>query len=89
MQQKRIKRKVINLIYDDLGKLILAKLNKEFKGIKSVEDTTHYKLNQPIMFSNTPRALYIAHLLRTDEEILAMTQGTLGVLSPQEASKKI
>ena len=73
-----------NLIYDDLGQCILRKLNEEFKGVRNIEDTTHYKPNQPIAFSNTPRALYIAELLRTDEEVMAMTQGTLKVLSPEE-----
>ncbi len=73
-----------NLIYDDLGQLVLARLNEAFRGVRGIEDTTKYNQNQPIMFSNIPRALYIAHLLRTDQEILAMTKGTLKVLNDEE-----
>ena len=66
-----------NLVYDDLGKEVLAKHNERFKGIINVEDTTKYKKGQPISYSNVPRVLSYNQILRE----LATS---LHVLSPEE-----
>lgn len=47
-----------NLLYNDLGKQVLEARNKEFKGVKNIEDLTEYEDNAPIQYSNLPRALH-------------------------------
>ena len=66
-----------NLIYDELGKLVLAKLNERFKGVPNIEFTREFKKDQPITHSNVPRVLAIDQILR--EEGL-----DIHVLSPEE-----
>ena len=67
-----------NLVFDDLGQVAVAKLNERFKDVPNIEDNTKYKLNQPISFSNTPRALIYNQIL------LEETNGKIHVLSPAE-----
>lgn len=69
-----------NLIYDDLGKLVLAQLNEEFRGNNKIAFTEQLQKNQPLPFSNTPRVLFIDHLLRKE-------LGNTHVLSPIEVVK--
>ena len=66
------------LIYNDLGKLVLAKHNEKFKGRKNIEDAHKYKEGVPISLSNTPR------ILSYDQIIRGETNGELRVLSPEE-----
>jgi len=66
-----------NLIYDEVGKEVLALHNERFKGVKDIEDTTNYQYTQPISFSNIPRVLSYAQILRERFP-------ELHVLSPQE-----
>ncbi len=53
-----------NLIYDELGKEILARHNENFKGVREIEDRYDYKEGQPLSFSNTPRFLDYNQILR-------------------------
>lgn len=66
-----------SLNYDELGKEVLALHNERFKGIESIEDNYDYKEGQPIMFSNVPRILSYAQILRERFP-------TIHVLSPEE-----
>ena len=52
-----------NLIYDDLGELVLARLNEQFKGVKNIEDTHKYKKGERLSYSNVPRVLAIQQIL--------------------------
>ena len=47
-----------NIIYDELGELVQARLNEAFKGVNHIEDTTEYAQGQPLAFSNIPRNLF-------------------------------
>jgi len=53
-----------NLIYDELGKEVLTRHNENFKGKRNIEDNFDYKEGQPLAFSNTPRVLSYAQILR-------------------------
>jgi len=53
-----------NLVFDELGREVLALHNEKFGEIKSIEDKTKYKNGQPISFSNTPRVLSYNQILR-------------------------
>ena len=66
-----------NLIYDKLGQEVLALHNERFRGIKSIEDTNNYKEGQPLAFSNVPRILSYAQILRERFP-------NIHVLSPEE-----
>lgn len=66
-----------NLVYDDLGKEVLALHNERFKGVGNIEDIHKYKDGQPISFSNTPRVLSYNQILRERFP-------TIHVLSPEE-----
>ena len=66
-----------NLIYDKLGQEVLALHNERFRGIKSIEDTNNYKEEQPLAFSNVPRILSYAQILRERFP-------NIHVLSPEE-----
>ena len=64
-----------NLIHDELGEVVLAKLNERFRGYNRIEDTREYKKGEPLSFSNTPRALFAAQVLaqENDGEIQLLT----------------
>ena len=66
-----------NLLYDELGQLVLAKLNERFRGVKGIELTDVFGIDEPITHSNVPRVLAIDQILR--EEGL-----DIHVLSPEE-----
>lgn len=68
-----------NLVYDELGKEVLALHNEKFKKTK-IEDINKYKNGQPISFSNTPRVLSYAQILRERFP-------SIHVLSPEEVIK--
>ena len=55
-----------NLINDDLGQEVLAKLNERFRGVSSIEYAGSRMPNagEPLRYSNTPRALAIDQILR-------------------------
>jgi len=67
-----------NLIFDDLGEEVISKFNERFKGVSQVEYTNKHKKEEPISYSNTPRALGINSILRE------ITNGKIRVLSPEE-----
>jgi len=69
--------RVGNLLYDELGQLVLAKLNERFRRVPCIEFTQEFKKDQPITHSNVPRVLAIDQILR--EEGL-----DIHVLSPEE-----
>ncbi|MEK6952588.1 MAG: hypothetical protein AABX29_06245, partial [Nanoarchaeota archaeon] len=52
-----------NLLYDEIGKEVLAIHNERFKGVRGIQDTTEYAQGQPISFSNIPRNLSYAQLI--------------------------
>jgi len=66
-----------NLVYDERGQEILAIHNERFRGISHIEDKTKYKEGQPLLYSNVPRALSYAQLLRERFQ-------DMHVLSPEE-----
>src|SRR3989338_7593155 len=66
-----------NLVSDELGQAVLGIHNERFKGTQIV-DTTKYKPNQPISFSNVPRALSYNQILHT------LTNGRIQVASPAD-----
>ena len=53
-----------NLVYDEIGKEVLALHNEKFNGISSIEDNHSYKQGQPISYSNLPRKLSYNQILR-------------------------
>ncbi|MCD4666974.1 hypothetical protein K8R47_04165 [archaeon] len=55
-----------NLVYDDLGELLIRKLNEEFIGVKNIkyDKSTMLEKGNPISYSNTPRALFFNQILR-------------------------
>ncbi|MFH1591779.1 MAG: hypothetical protein ABIB47_00215, partial [Candidatus Woesearchaeota archaeon] len=67
-----------NLIYDELGKEVIRLHNERFQNITKIEDTHQYKQGEPILFSNTPRALSYVQILRE------LTNGRIQVLSPEQ-----
>ena len=67
-----------DLIYNDLGQLALAKLNEKFRGNPNIAYQDLPEQNQPISFSNRPRALAINQILREE------TNNQIRVLSPEE-----
>ena len=64
-----------NLVYDDLGKEVVAKFNERFKGVKGVEYTHKHKTGEPISYSNVPRVLGMNQELReiTEDNIALLT----------------
>lgn len=56
--------KLGNLVYDERGEEILAIHNERFRGVSNIEDKTSYKPGQPLSYSNVPRILSYAQLLR-------------------------
>ena len=64
-----------NLISNGLGKEVIAKLNERFKGVKNIEYTQKHKKDEPISYSNVPRALSINSILRQ------ITNGNIRILS--------
>ncbi len=66
-----------NLVYDELGELVLARLNERFRG-NSIEYSQLPNKGQSISFSSTPRALAINQILREE------TNNRIRVLSPEE-----
>ena len=70
------KAPIDSLVLDELGEAVLAKHNELFRGIPNIEDTTRYEPNQPISYSNIPRALSYNQILRKE------TDGRIRVLSP-------
>lgn len=72
------KAPIDNLVFDELGQAVLALHNKIFQGTP-IEDTTKYKRDQPISFSNIPKALSYNQIL------LELTKGRIHVASPIEA----
>jgi len=64
---QRVEAPVIgNLVNDELGKLVLAKLNERFKGVPNIEFTREFKKDQPITHSNVPRVLAIDQILKEE-----------------------
>ena len=55
-----------NLLYDELGKLVLRKLNERFKGVPCIEFTQKFRSNKPITHSNVLRVLAIDQILREE-----------------------
>ena len=78
----QLKRNPGNLIYDELGREVLALHNERFKGIKNIEDTNKYNQGQPISYSNVPRVLSYNQILREKFPFL-----NTHVLSPEEVVK--
>ena len=68
--------KVGNVLYDQLGELVIRKLNERFKGVANIEDLTEYQPNQPLSFSNIPRALALNQIL------LQETNGRIKLQNP-------
>ena len=66
-----------NLVYDELGKKVLAIHNERFRDVSGIEDTYNYQKDQPISFSNVPRILSYNQILRERFP-------DLHVLSPEE-----
>src|SRR3989344_407651 len=66
-----------NLVFDELGQAVLRIHNERFRGT-SIADTTKYEQNQPISFSNVPRALSCNQIL------YALTDGRIHVASPTD-----
>ncbi|MBI2673627.1 hypothetical protein HYX19_05170, partial [Candidatus Woesearchaeota archaeon] len=69
-----------NLVYDEVGREVLALHNERFRGIDGIEDTPKYKDGQPISFSNVPRVLSYNQILRERFP-------DIHVLSPEEVVK--
>ena len=65
-----------NIIYDELGELVQARLNEAFKGVRDIEDTTQYTQGQPLAFSNVPRNLFRNQVLIND------TKGKVSLQTP-------
>jgi len=70
-----------NLVYDDLGKAVIAKLNERFEGVQGIAYDADLKEGDVIRYSNTPRALAINQILREE------TGGDIHVLSDEEVVK--
>ncbi|MBS3144815.1 hypothetical protein J4208_04485 [Candidatus Woesearchaeota archaeon] len=69
------KPQIFNLLYDELGQAVVRLHNEQFAGTP-IADTTEYKPNQPIRFSNVPRALSYNQIL------YKLTNGRIQVASP-------
>ena len=57
-----------HLVYDGRGEPVYRKLNERFRGIEGIEDTHEYKPGEPISFSNIPRQIGRAQLLRLEND---------------------
>ncbi len=68
-----------NLIFDELGQAVLRIHNEQFQGTP-LADTTEYEPNQPIAFSNVPRALSYNQILHT------LTNSRIHVASPADVA---
>lgn len=68
-----------NLPYDEVGEMVLAKFNEQFRGVRNIEDTTDYQSGQPVSYSNTPRALGCNTILRQEKP-----EEKIKVLSPED-----
>ena len=66
-----------NLVYDEVGREVLALHNERFKGVNRIEDRTDYSEGRPLSFSNIPRALSYAKILREKFQ-------DMHVLTPEE-----
>lgn len=67
-----------NLIYDELGKEVIAKFNERFKGIDGIEYTYKHKKDEPISYSNVPRVLGM------NQELRKLTDGKITLLNPEQ-----
>ena len=65
-----------NLLYDVIGNPVHRRLNKRFGRINGIEDTYQYRIGEPIFFSNTPRQIGRAQILREEND------GEIQVLDP-------
>ena len=66
-----------NLVYDDLGKLFLARLNEGFRGNNQIAFIDRIEKNRQIPFSSIPRNLFADQVIREET-------GNIYVLSPFE-----
>ena len=66
-----------NLIYDGLGEAVLRIHNERFQGTE-IADIAHYQQDQPISYSNVPRALSYNQILHR------LTNGRIQVASPAD-----
>lgn len=53
-----------SLINNELGREVTRLLNEQFKGIRGIEDTKDYGVNEILTHSNTPRALIREQILK-------------------------
>lgn len=70
---------IINLIYNDLGRELIAKYNEEFKGTPS-EHSQKYIEDQTITHSNVPFALKLNQILLTDPNLSGLGLRVLPLL---------
>ncbi|MCD4759393.1 hypothetical protein K8R33_00715 [archaeon] len=66
------------LVYDDLGKEVVAKFNERFKGVEGIEYTHKHKTGEPISYSNVPRVLGM------NQEQREITRGNITLLTPAQ-----
>ncbi|MFH1376661.1 MAG: hypothetical protein ABIH25_03410 [Candidatus Woesearchaeota archaeon] len=67
-----------NLVYDDLGKEVIAKFNEKFNGVDRIEYIQKHKADEPISYSNVPRVLGM------NQELRKLTNGNITLLSPEQ-----
>jgi hypothetical protein len=52
-----------NLIYDELGELVVRKINERFRGIRGLAFPREFQPNSPVTESNLPRSLAVNQIL--------------------------
>ncbi|MFH1376736.1 MAG: hypothetical protein ABIH25_03805 [Candidatus Woesearchaeota archaeon] len=67
--------KIGNLLFDDLGKEVIAKFNKRFEGVDGIEYTQKYETNEPVSYSNIPRDQSGLRWLYRDRDIGLSARG--------------
>src|SRR3989344_2934554 len=65
-----------NLVFDELGQAVLRIHNERFRSVPDIKDTTPYKPNELIFFSNMPQALSYNQIIHQ------LTNGRIAVASP-------
>ena len=71
--------KIANIVFDECGEELIARLNEAFRGRRGIEDLAGYRPNQPLSFLNTPRQLYHNGTLRR------VTNNRFHVVSAEQA----
>jgi hypothetical protein len=55
--------RIVNLVYDELGELVVRKINERFDGIRGLEFPVSFERNDPVTYSSLPRSLAVNQIL--------------------------